>query len=451
MIPELKGGNESEGEDGSLAVLTVLALVVGAISGVVVALFIVLLERADRLRDALIVWAHAQGAAGFWLLALACAAAAGAAASLVRRVSPQSVGSGIPHVEAVLNGQLPQAPFRIIPVKFIGGALAIGSGLALGREGPSVHMAATLGHLVGKAFRCGWPDCRVLLAAGAGAGLATAFDAPIAGGAFVLEELVRRFELRVAIAALGASATAISVSRAILGDAPDFHVGTLVAPGFTIRPLFFVLGALAGLMAVVYNRVLLQAMATIDRFDRWPVEARAALIGAGVGLLAWFLPDLIGGGDPITQRTLVGAGTLAALPLVFLLRLALGAVSYSAGTPGGLFAPMLVLGAQFGLFFGLACQLAFPGLHVQPEGFAVVGMAALFTGVVRAPLTGIVLVTEMTADVTMLLPMLGACAMAMLMPTLLKDPPIYDSLRERSVNRERARLDRAARATRERE
>ena len=123
------------------------------------------------------------------------------------------------------------------------------------------------------------------------------------------------------------------------------------------------------------------------------------------------------------------------LPLVFLLRLALGAVSYSAGTPGGLFAPMLVLGAQFGLFFGLACQLAFPGLNIQPEGFAVVGMAALFTGVVRAPLTGIVLATEMTADVTMLLPMLGVCAMAMLTPTLLKDPPIYDLLRERTVNR----------------
>ena len=383
-------------------------------------------------------------------MALGCAAAAGVAASLVRRISPQSVGSGIPHVEAVLNGQLPQAPFRIIPVKFIGGALAIGSGLALGREGPSVHMAATLGHLIGKASGRGWPDCRVLLAAGAGAGLATAFDAPIAGGVFVLEELVRRFELRVAIAALGASATAISVSRAILGDAPDFHVGTLVPPGFTIRPLFFILGALAGLMAVVYNRVLLETMGAFDRLDRWP-EARAALIGAGVGMLAWFLPDLVGGGDPITQRTLTGAGTLAVLPLVFLLRLGLGAVSYSAGTPGGLFAPMLVLGAQFGLFFGQACQLVFPGLHVQPEGFAVVGMAALFTGVVRAPLTGIVLVTEMTADVTMLLPMLGACAMAVLTPTLLKDPPIYDSLRERTVRRERARLDQASRAMREQE
>jgi CIC family chloride channel protein len=216
-------------------------------------------------------------------------------------------------------------------------------------------------------------------------------------------------------------------------------LGALVAPGVAIRPLFFVLGAFAGLMAVVFNRTLLQTMATMDRL---PAEARAALVGVVVGTLAWFLPGLVGGGDLITQRTLLGAGTLGLLPQVFLLRFALGSLSYSAGTPGGLFAPLLVLGAQFGLFFGLACEFAFPGLNVQPEGFAVVGMAALFTGIVRAPLTGIVLATEMTGNVTMLLTMLGACAMAMLTPTLLKDPPIYDSLRERTVNRERARLAR---------
>src|ERR1700677_4912863 len=441
MISELKAGGEGEGEGGSLALLTALALAVGAISGAGVACFMLLLDQADQWRDALLVFAHAQGSEGIWLPVGACAAAAGIAASLVRRISPQAAGSGIPQVEAILNEQLQEAPFRIIPVKFVGGVLAIGAGLALGREGPSVHMAATLGHLVGKIFRRNWPDCRVLLAAGAGAGLATAFNAPIAGAIFVLEELVRRFELRIAIAALSASASAISVSRAILGDAPDFHVGALVMPTLAIRPLFFVLGALAGVIAVITNRVLLQTMATLDR---WPVEVPAALIGAGVGALAWVLPDLVGGGDAITQRTLLGAGTLGLLPLVFLLRLALGSLSYSAGTPGGLFAPLLVLGAQFGLFFGLACQLAFPDLHVQPEGFAVVGMAALFTGIVRAPLTGIVLAAEMTADVTMLLPMLGACAMAMLTPTLLKDPPIYDSLRERTVARERARLDRAA-------
>src|SRR5271166_5497574 len=254
MTLEQRRASEPEGEEGSLAALTALALVVGAVSGVLVALFMLLLERADRFRDALVVWGHAQGSGGFCALVLACAAAAGVAASLVRRLSPQSVGSGIPHVEAVLSGQLPQARFRIIPVKFVGGTLAIGAGLALGREGPSVHMAATLGHLVGKAFRRNWPDCRVLLAAGAGAGLATAFNAPIAGAIFVLEELVRRFELRIAIAALGASASAISVSRAILGDGQDFHLGALVMPDLAVRPLFFVLGALAGLMAVVYNR-----------------------------------------------------------------------------------------------------------------------------------------------------------------------------------------------------
>ena len=152
---------------------------------------------------------------------------------------------------------------------------------------------------------------------------------------------------------------------------------------------------------------------------------------------AWFAPSLVGGGDAITQRSLAGAETLSLLPLVFLLRFGLGTVSYAAGTPGGLFAPMLALGAQLGLFFGLVCRLAFPDLDIQAEGFAVVGMAAFFTGVVRAPLTGIVLVTEMTANVTMLLPMLIACFAAMLVPTLLRNAPIYESLREHTLRGER--------------
>jgi CIC family chloride channel protein len=175
MTPGQNLASDRDGDHGSLLVLAVLALIVGAVSGVVGALFLLLLERADRFRDALIVWAHSKAFAGFLVVCIACAAGAAVAAWLVRRYSPHAAGSGIPHVEAVLNEELPQAPFRIIPVKFIAGVLAIGSGLALGREGPTVQMAATIGHLVGKEFRRGWPDCRVLLAAGAGAGLATAF------------------------------------------------------------------------------------------------------------------------------------------------------------------------------------------------------------------------------------------------------------------------------------
>src|SRR5215475_2847355 len=429
--------NERDSDHGSILVLAVLALIVGAVSGLVGALFLLLLERADRFRDTLIVWAHSNAFAGFLVLSIACAAGAAVAAWLVRRYSPHAAGSGIPHVEAVLNEEVPQAPFRIIPVKFVAGVLAIGSGLALGREGPSVQMAATIGHLVGKEFRRGWPDCRVLLAAGAGAGLATAFNAPIAGAIFVLEELVRRFELRIAVAALGASATAIAVARVFLGDAPDFHVDALAYASAEATPLFFALGAVASLAAIAYNRALLETITAAERLGRLSVELRAGLIGAAVGTLAWFAPSVVGGGDPITQRALVGAETLSVLPLLFLLRFGLGTVSYAAGTPGGLFAPMLALGAQLGLFFGLVCRLAFPGLEIQAEGFAVVGMAAFFTGVVRAPLTGIVLVTEMTANVTMLLPMLVACFAAMLVPTLLRDAPIYDSLREHTLRRER--------------
>jgi CIC family chloride channel protein len=424
---------------GSLVVLALLAIVAGAATGLVCAVFRIVLMQAERWRDILIAWAHGYPIAGFGLVVLACGLATFLAARLVWRLSPHAAGSGIPHVEAVLHGELPPATPWLVPVKFVGGLLAIGAGLALGREGPSVQIGAGTGVIVGRVFGRGWPDCRALLAACAGAGLAAAFNAPIAGAAFVLEELVQSFEHRIAITTLAASAAAIGVARALLGDEPDFSVVPLDYASAEVRPLFVVFGCLAGLLAIAYNRTLLAAMTAAERLEqllRLSPSVRAGLIGAAVGALAWFAPDLVGGGDSLTQRTLLGTDVLSLVSLVFLLRFALGAVSYAAAAPGGLFAPLLVLGAQSGLLFGAACQFAFPALDVQPEGFAVVGLAAFFTGVVRAPLTGIVLVTEITGSVTMLLPMLGACFAAMLVPTLLGDPPIYESLREHTRRRE---------------
>src|SRR6516162_2711834 len=212
---------------GNLVALAVLAPVAGATVGLVGAIFRLSLEQADRFRDGLIASAHSHGFDGFLLVTGSCAAAVAFAAWLVRRFAPYASGSGIPHVEAAVNEEVPPASPGLIPVKFFGGLPAIGSGLALGREGPSVQMGAAIGYMVGKVCRRSWPDCRVLLAAGAGAGLATAFNAPIAGAVFVLEELVRRFETHVAIAALGASATAIAVARLFLGDQPEFGVKEL--------------------------------------------------------------------------------------------------------------------------------------------------------------------------------------------------------------------------------
>jgi CIC family chloride channel protein len=435
--PEPGPAADAEGPHG-LAALALLSLLAGVGVGLVGAAFRLALLQADHLREVLIAWAGGVGPAGFSLVVATPAAAAAVAAWLVRRFASQASGSGIPHVEAVLTRDLvPQPAWRLIGVKFVGGVLAIGSGLALGREGPSVQMGSSVSHLVGTLFRRSWADCRALFAAGAGAGLATAFNAPLAGSVFVLEELVKRFETRLAVAALGTSATAIAVARLFLGDAPDFRVAPLAFPcaGTTIP--FFMLGALAGLLAVAYNGTLLGALGAAELLHRWPVELRAALVGIVVGVIAWFAPDLVGGGDPITQRTLAGAVPLTLLPLVCLLRFGLGPLSYAAQTPGGLFAPLLVVGAQAGLLFGILCRLAFPDLNIEPEAFAVVGMAAFFTGVVRAPVTGILLVIEMTASFRMFLPMLGACFAAMLVAMLLRNPPIYDSLRERLLRRRR--------------
>jgi CIC family chloride channel protein len=429
--PERKA--KSAEPQGGLVSLALLSLLVGALSGLLGALFRLALEQADRFRNTTLAWAHDKEVTGLLVIIGVSAAATGLAAWLVRRHAPEASGSGIPHVEAVLNGDLPPASFRLIPVKFFGGLLAIGTGLALGREGPSVQMAASLAHLLGVVFRHNLPDSRVLLAAGAGAGLATAFNAPIAGAVFVLEELLRRFDTRVTITTLGASAGAIAVARVLLGEAPDFRVEPLPYPGFSMGPVYLGLGVVAGFLGVAYNRTLLGTVVAAERLRFWPVELRAGLIGAAVGLLAWFAPGLVGGGDTITQRMLAGSETGVMVAFVFILRFGLGALSYAAGTPGGLFAPMLVLGSQSGLLFGTLCTSWLPSVAPHPTAFAVVGMAAFFTAVVRAPVTGIVLVTEMTDSFTLLLPMLGACFAAMVVPTLLRNPPIYDTLRERSL------------------
>jgi CIC family chloride channel protein len=426
---------------GDLILLGVMAPLAGLGAGVIGSSFRLVLAQANQFREALAARLAIWGIGGLVLFVALASAAAAVAAWLVRRVAPSAAGSGIPRVVAVLNGEVPPAPPRVVPVKFLAGTLAIGSGLALGREGPTVQMGASFAYQTGKLFRRNWTDCRALLAAGAGAGFAVAFDAPIAGALFVLEGLIKRFEARIAIAALAACAVATWVARAISGDAAEFSMGALTEPGLLELPLFVLLGIAAGLAGMLYNRTLLATLRSADRLSGLPVELRAGAVGAAVGAIAWFAPSLVGGGDGLAQQALSGVGTLAVLPVLFLLRLGLIACSVASGTPGGLLVPFLALGAELGLWFGLLCAFALPRMALEPQAFAVVGMAALFTAIVRTPLTAIVLVTEMAAHVTMLQPMIVTCFAAMLVPTLFGDTSILESLGKLLV----ARSDRTAR------
>ncbi len=417
----------------SLAKLALLSMLTGATIGLVIGCFRVALDHMNTARTETITWAHQWPVLGFVLVCASVAATTALAAWLVQRSGQPAAGSGIPHVEAVIEGTLPAAPLLLLPIKFVGGLLAIGGGLALGREGPSVQMGANLAQFCGATFRLPTADRIALFASGAGAGLAVAFNAPMAGSVFVLEELVRRFDIRIAIAALGASCSAIAVASLLLGQQPDFHVAELSVPSTWTGPIFGLLGIVAGLAGVAYNRLIIRTCALFDGMTRWRPEFRALLIGALVGALAWFAPHMVGGGDVISQQVLVGGIGLAALPLIFAVRFVLGPLSYAAGTPGGLFAPILALGACLGLAFGLLCPQFVADSGATPVTFAIAGMAAFLTATVRAPVTGMILIFEMTGAFNQALPMLWASFAAMAVPTLLGNSPIYDSMKARTI------------------
>ena len=413
----------------SLLPLAILALIVGAFTGLAGVAFQVSLQWTHRFRDAFIHVAHLDGMIGFFIFILACASATAAAVAIVQKYTVLASGSGIPHVEAVLAGLVETPPLILLPVKFIGGVLAIGAGLMLGREGPSVQMGASIAQLISKLCHRSWADCRVLMAAGAGAGLATAFDAPIAGAVFVLEELVQKFEHRIAMMALAASAAAISVAHFLIGDQIEFHISINLMSPPRLLPLYMLFGAATGLLAIAFNHSILRTMTTMTQMNSLAPTQRAALVGAFIGAIAWQAPHLVGAGNILVQQALDNRLPIDQLPLILAVRFAFGALCYSVGAPGGIFAPMLALGSQFGIMFAALSIVAAPQLPIQPTAFALVGMTALFSGASRAPLTGIILVTEMTENTSLLLPMLCACFTAMLTPTILGNPSIYESLR----------------------
>jgi CIC family chloride channel protein len=209
-------------------------------------------------------------------------------------------------------------------------------------------------------------------------------------------------------------------------------------PPLSALPLFLILGVVAGLLGVVFNRALLANLKLFERTARWPFGLPAALVGVAVAVVGWFAPEALGGGGRMVQATLAGQVGLSALALLLLLRFAMTMASYGTGAAGGIFAPLLVLGAQAGLLVGLLGPSLFPSATGYGTSFAVVGMAALFTAIVRAPLTGIVLILEMTSSYPLMLPLLAACFTAYALADLLHDRPIYEALLERDLLRGQA-------------
>ena len=377
-------------------------------------------------------WTHLLPGPG-WLVLLAVVAGCAALAALIVKWVPLASGSGIPHVEAVLRGDAEPAQWRLVPARFVGGVLAIGSGLVLGREGPTVHMGAAVGAEAARRARLTDPDVRMMQAVLGGAGLAVAFNAPIGGILFTLEEVTKSFRLTTVLATVIATSTAVGCSQLITGNHSDFTVESIGRPVLSWLPLFAVFGLATGCLGVLYNRLVLACLDRAVALPRFSAVTKAAMIGAVIGLLTFIHPLATGGGDTLTQSILSGTGTaLPVLAGLFAVRFVAGPLSYAAPVPGGLFAPLLAIGAMWGVLFTAAFDAVWPGDQSELTiPMALVGMSAFFGAVVRAPVTGIVLVIEMTATTSVAVPMLAATAAAVLVAELLRCPPIYDSLRER--------------------
>ncbi len=429
---------ETTAELGKRHRLIPQAILLGLLTGSVSVAFHLCVDMTDAFRIRFINMAHEFGNAGIVLIFCYILVAILISAELVIRFAPEASGSGIPHLKAVLLGHRRFRWFRVLIIKFFSMVIGNAGGMVLGREGPSVQM----GGAIGQGLATHWPgkgklDFAMLVAAGGGAGLAAAFNAPLAGLTFVLEELERRCASLEFFAAAIACLTVDMVYRSILGQNPIFHFVFQGAPPLILLAAFLPLGVLAAILGSLFTRTLLCGQ-KLTSFSFWPKLLCWGILAAALTVVAWYEPELLGGGQNFVNDLLIGKQlSLQTVGLFFLIRFVLTMGSASSGVAGGIFMPILVLGALLGWAVGLVIQLIFPELNVDTGMFAVVGMAAYFSGVVQAPLTGIVLIIEMTQNYALIMPLFLACFTALIIADWFGCPPVYEALLALDLQKDR--------------
>ncbi|AHE67280.1 H(+)/Cl(-) exchange transporter ClcA [Legionella oakridgensis] len=357
--------------------------------------------------------------------------------SLVKWIASEASGSGVQEIEGTLLHERPIFWRRLLPVKFIGGILSISAKMVVGREGPTIQIGGNLGEMLGEWFHMGRQRRDALIAAGAAAGLATAFNAPLAGVLFVLEEMRNEFNFSftnfktVAICCVSATI----VLHMILGAHPAIPMSVFELPSLKSLWLFLIFGVIVGFVGLLFNILLIKTLDNLDKLGSLTRPMYVLLIGLGVGYLAYIYPDTVGGGYEIIEKALTMRPGFGMLCVLIVVRFIMTLLCYGTGVPGGIFAPMLALGTLLGLAASYLFQLIMSDMTVHPGMFAVAGMGALFAAAVRAPVTGIILVVEMTQNYLLILPLMVTCLTATVVVQLANNPPIYTQLLHRTLKK----------------
>jgi CIC family chloride channel protein len=347
--------------------------------------------------------------------------------------APEARGSGIPQVKAAFYLDGGRIPFRAFWGKMLFSSLNIGTGASLGREGPTVQICAALASLLGRLFALSRRSLTSLVPVGAATGLAAAFNTPIAAVTFTVEEILGDSAARPMGSIVVAAVIAAVVEHSILGELPLFQVRPYRLNSALELVFYSLLGVLAGIAAVTFNKSLLclrKFFLTQRVIPQWAAPGAGGLLLGGIGLIALLAtgsPSIFGVGYTQLSVVLQSGLPIRALIILGACKLAGTVVSYSSGSSGGIFGPSLYIGGMLGAIVGLLTH-SIPGFASQPGAFALVGMGAVFAGIVRAPITSIVMIFEMTANYSMILPLMIANIISYVVATKLDPIPIYDAL-----------------------
>lgn len=347
---------------------------------------------------------------------------------LLAYVFPAVRGSGVPQTKAAfqLNGGV--IPASVPFGKFLTGVLCIGAGHSVGREGPSVQIGAGLASVIGQ--RLGLSPARVkeLVPVGAAGALSAAFNTPVAAVIFTLEEIIGDMNAPLLGSTVLASVASVIVARSILGNEPLFHVPgyDLVGPSELIA--YIALGIVGGLVSVLFCRALLAARAAMRRLPPATAAVQPAMGGVVIGLMLIVVPEVMGVGYDSVDHALNGGLAWQAMLTLLAAKLAATVVSYASGAAGGIFAPSLFIGAMVGGVVGTAVQQFAPFPTGDPGAYALVGMGVLFAGIVRAPMTSVFMIFELTQDYQILVPLMVANLLSLAISARYQPVPIYQAL-----------------------
>ena len=401
-------------------VFLVLSMVIGALTGLAVVAFILLTERAGtRLYPV---------AGAPWRRLLFPVVGSLGIGYLLYRFFPNARGSGVPQTKAALFAREGRITLRTVLGKFFCTSVTLASGIPLGREGPSVQVGAGIGSVLGRALGLSTEQTKRLVPVGAAAAIAAAFNTPLAAVVFSLEEVMGDLNAPIMGGVVLASATAWMVLRVLLGDQPLFKVPAYHLVSAAEFAVYAVLGIAGGVVSAVFAMLLLRMRARFLRFPRNTVWFQPVAGGLLVGVIGWFVPQVLGVGYGFVGDALNGGMAVRLMVLLLALKLITVTTSYASGNAGGIFGPALFLGAMTGGAVGTVAHHFFPLHTATPGAYALVGMGAVFAGVVRAPMTSVLMIFEMTQDYAVIVPLMIANLVSLFVASLIQHEPIYEAL-----------------------